>query len=83
MRANVERMKYEVKNAETTTSKLRYEQSNEYPKQHNNLFSNNVSNNTLERNVIGSKSQNRLYMQSTLNTIQPKGNVNNYTNYND
>lgn len=76
-------MKYEVKNAEGATSKLRYEQNNEYQKQQNSLFNNNnVSNNTMGGNVTGCKSQTRLYVHSSLNGMQFNG-FNNYGGYND
>ena len=78
MRANVEKMKYEVKNAEGATSKLRYEQNNDYQRQPNTLFSNNnVSNNTLGGNVTGCRSQTRLYVHSSINGMQFNG-FNNY-----
>lgn len=84
MRANMEKIKYEVKNAEGATSKLRYEQNNEYQRPPSNLFNNNnpVSNNTLGGNVTGCRSQTRLYVHSSLNGMQFNG-FNNYGGYND
>jgi hypothetical protein len=76
-------MKYEVKNAEGATSKLRYEQNNDYQRQPNSLSSNNhVSNNTLGGNVTGCRSHSRLYVHSSLNGIQFNG-FNNYGGHGD
>lgn len=83
MRANVEKMKYGAKNAERNTTRLRVEQTNDYPRQQNNLFNNKVSHSTQENNVTGCKSQNRLYVHSTLNGMQPNIFNNTYNNYGD
>jgi hypothetical protein len=84
MRTNVEKIKYEVKNAEGATSKLRCEQSKDYQRPKNYLFNinNPVSDNTLGGNVTGCRSQTRLYVHSSLNGMQFNG-FNNYGGYGD
>jgi len=77
-------MKSEVRTAEGATSKLRYEQKNEFLRQPPNPFSNNVhpNSNTSAANVTGCRSQTKLFVHSSLNGMQFNG-FNNYSNFAD